>query len=206
MLYRFIVGQRTPGYSTRQAAEFEHRINQRYVDYVALMDWGYLGVFEVEGLVPGMIGEIYPIDAADPEEAFEKDSVLDAAGIPADVAAFYVECRALFWQRGNFEFWFRTDVSSSLLTPIDEVEVTLLGGVDDGAAPVLFSKGFGEQPAGVKITVIGTASPTLSDEPLPPDLPSFEGRLQLPLPLRLRPLAPAPPPSHAAHEADAKDG
>src|SRR5690348_4722923 len=105
MIVGFMIGQRTPGHSTAEAVAFEERINQRYVDYVAEAGWDYLGVYAVEGLVPGAFGEILVVDARDPAEAFRRDEDHEGSGLPDDVATFYAECRDLFWRRGRLAGW-----------------------------------------------------------------------------------------------------
>lgn len=58
MLVAVMIGRQTPGHSTAEAPAFELGINQPYTDFISLAGWGYLGVYEVEGLVPGAFGEI----------------------------------------------------------------------------------------------------------------------------------------------------
>jgi len=95
-----MIGQRTPGVTVAQAREFEERINQRYVDHLVPAGWGYYGVYQVEGLVSGAFGEILLSEDDDLDEALRRDKENDA-DLPEDIAAFYRECRGLFWQRGS---------------------------------------------------------------------------------------------------------
>lgn len=100
MIVGIVMGQRTPGVTLAAAREFEERINQRYVDHLVLARWGYYGVYQVDGLVPGAFGEILTAEGDDLEDAIRRDDENDA-DLPEDVAAFYRECRELFWQRGS---------------------------------------------------------------------------------------------------------
>jgi hypothetical protein len=100
MLVGIMMGQRTPGVTIAQAREFEERINQRYVDHLVGAGWGYYGVYQVDGLVPGAFGEILTAEGDDLDDALRRDKENDA-DLPDDIAAFYRECRGLFWTRGG---------------------------------------------------------------------------------------------------------
>lgn len=104
-----MIGQRTPGITLAEGRAFEERINQRYVDFIARAGWGYYGVYQVEGLVPGAFGEVLLYEGDDLEEAMRRDKENDR-DLPEDVAAFYAECRDLFWQRGRLgTIWMQMD-------------------------------------------------------------------------------------------------
>ncbi len=94
------MGQRTPGVTIAQARAFEERINQRYVDHLVGAGWGYYGVYQVDGLVPGAFGEILTFEGDSEEEALRHDKENDA-NLTHDIRAFYAECRGMFWQRGS---------------------------------------------------------------------------------------------------------
>ena len=72
-----MIGQRTPGHTLAEARAFEERINRRYVDHIARAGWGYYGVYQVEGLVPGAFGEILSYGGDDLEEALRRDKEND---------------------------------------------------------------------------------------------------------------------------------
>lgn len=113
-----MIGQRTPGHPLAEARAFEERINQRYVDHIARAGWGYYGVYQVEGLVPGAFGEILSYDGDDLDEALRRDKENDRE-LPEDVAAFYRECRTLFWQRGKIgTFWRQVDELPARRVPV----------------------------------------------------------------------------------------
>jgi hypothetical protein len=100
MLVGIMMGQRTPGVTIAQARAFEERINQRYVDHLVSARWGYYGVYQVDGVVPGAFGEILTAEGDDLDEALRRDQENDV-DLPEDIAAFYRECREMFWQRGS---------------------------------------------------------------------------------------------------------
>jgi hypothetical protein len=107
MLVGMMIGQRTPGVTVAEARAFEERINQAYVDHLAGAGWGYYGVYQVEGLVPGAFGEILLFEGEDLEEAMRRDQENDANLTPY-IEAFYAECAGLFWQRGKIGTLWRT--------------------------------------------------------------------------------------------------
>lgn len=95
-----MMGQRTPGVTVAQAREFEERINQRYVDHLVPAGWGYYGVYQVDGLVPGAFGEVITFEGDEVEEALRRDKENDV-DLADDIRAFYLECRGMFWTRGS---------------------------------------------------------------------------------------------------------
>jgi hypothetical protein len=193
MLLRIVFGQGTPGHSTAEAVAFEQRINQRYVDFLAGANWDYLGVYAVDGLVPGAFAEVLPVPAADPEEALRWDSEHEAGGLPDDVAAFYAECRSLFWQRGSVGFWLRIPDDAGPPARGEAIRLTFLASVTPDSYEVVRHER--DQPGNVvsvKFEMIGRDLVMPTDELLVDDIPELPTEFNSPLILFLRPLVPAP--------------
>ncbi len=193
MLLGIALGQRTPGHSTAEVVAFERRINQRYVDYMGGAGWDYLGVYDVDALVPGGFGELYLVDAPDVGEAVRRDLENDRAGVPADVADFYVECRALLWQRPSIRLW--TEISSeSIPQPGETIRVTLLPALAPQAHLAWPWTGEGQTPvAAVRVERLGDLGIVAPrSQRLGPGVDSLPSEISLPVALLFKPLAPAP--------------
>jgi len=74
-------------------------IIQQYVDHLVPAGWGYYGVYQVDGLVPGAFGEILA-DGDDLDDALRRDKKNDFRPAGGN-RAFYRECRGMFWTRGS---------------------------------------------------------------------------------------------------------
>ena len=155
MLLAILIGQRTPGHSTAEALAFETRIHQAYVDFIGRAGWDYLGVFDVEGLVPGAFGEILPVDAADIAEAFRRDAE-NEKDLPEEIATFYRECRALFWTRGGIKLWVQPPPGMRLPVRGEAVRITFNEAVGADVMGALPWSGEGEAPVStVRLTLLG---------------------------------------------------
>lgn len=199
MLVGVAIGQRTPGHSTAEAAAFEARINQRYVDFIDEAGWGYTGLYDVGGLVAGACAEILLVDAPDVATALEWDARHEEGGVPEDVGAFYAECRALFWSRGSLRFWLSLPDGAALPVPGVALAVTLLADVEAGSWVALPWSGMGDPPVGAaRLEILGPDQVDLDDVPLPGNVAELPTTPPLPLRLLFRPLATAPFPSRVS--------
>lgn len=187
------IGQRTPGHSTREAVDFERRVNQRYVDHIAAAGWDYLGLYEVEGLVAGTVAEVVVVDARDTAEALQRDADNERE-LPADIAAFYAECRELFWRRGSVRVWVDPGPNRRLPERGDALRLTVCELGTAGAVNALSWRPGGDAPLpAVRLDVLGPRDPAdVSDEVLPEGSPPLPLRPPVGTVLMLVPLITAP--------------
>lgn len=190
-----MVGQRTPGVSTEQAIGFERRINQRYVDFNAQIGLDYLGVYTVEGLVPGAFGELLMMEAPSVAELLRRDAEL---GAPPDIDAINQECRELFWQRGSIRLWFHSPDGWRRPGRGESLRVELLDSLQPGAFAAEPWSGEGEpQVPAVRVEVLGPDLVVPENDVIADSAPRVPERPELPLTLTFRPWIPSPEPAAA---------
>ena len=193
MLIGIMTGQRTPGHSTAEAVAFENRIHQRYVDYIAEDGWDYLGVYVVDGLVPGAFGEVVVVDAATGGDAIARNAEHEKRDMPEDVAAFYRECSALFWTRGGAAMWLSPAEGTVLPRRGDTVRLSACAAGSPGAVTAQpWREGSTPPVEAVRMEIISGPVVAADDELLAEDVPALPVSWPHAAELVFRPLVVAP--------------
>ncbi len=171
MLVGILMGQRTPGVTIVRARDFEEGINQRYVDHLVGARWGYYGVYQVDGLVPGAFGEILTAEGDELDDALRRDEENDV-DLPEGIAAFYRECSGMFWTRGRIGTIWRV---------IDEApprDVSLRVAIGDGT----FELEPADDPPEIPVDSVPEDAPRMPETIEPGTVVTFHLFVRAPLP------------------------